>query len=168
MPKEWKPADGVVPIDTAPAYVKTDPKTGAKCTLLGTLLSDYTSVWILYWKGGHRCARTAAATNWAIEERFFGRCLRRYKAIVAEGWSTVMESMVAAAKETRKALADPKCSSCGTGLDIGSDGRGDGSEWVIDFDWFCVDCGERRHRDESLIRIPVPGNVYKTEGWSAT
>lgn len=67
---------------------------------IGTiLLDDGSGLWALVFKGGHRFARTAACTGWAIEERFDGDPEPDEAEEVNSTWRDVLQQMIRAGRE---------------------------------------------------------------------
>jgi hypothetical protein len=75
-----------------------------KLIIASVLLDDGSGLWSLIFEGGHRFARTAACTGWAIEERFHGDPTPEEAGEVNEAWRDVLRSMIRAGHEVDEML----------------------------------------------------------------
>jgi hypothetical protein len=75
-----------------------------KLTIATVLLDDGSGLWVLIFEGGHRFARTAECTGWAIEERFHGDPTSEEADAVSESWRYVLRSMIRAGREVDEML----------------------------------------------------------------
>lgn len=72
---------------------------GGDLMIASILLDDGSGLWSLIFEGGHRFARTAACTGWAIEERFHGDPTPDEAQEVNEAWRYVLQCMIRAGHE---------------------------------------------------------------------
>jgi hypothetical protein len=141
FPDEW--ATGK-PIDNA-SFKSPD----GSILIASILLDDGSGLWSLIFDGGHRFARTAACTGWAIEERFHGDPTPAETEQVNEMWRTVLRLMIEAAHEGADRQADHRTSTrpltAGRAQLLAQDYYDDGRGWSI--------AAIRRHLAERGVHV---------------
>jgi hypothetical protein len=109
FPSEWATAR---PIDT-----QTYGNEDSSVVLFGCLLRDGSNIFVLVYPGGHRFARVAKYTNWALEERLEGDPpAAEHQALVRRLWRIAIDAVIYAGKATRAELAENRdpwlCLTC--------------------------------------------------------